>query len=33
MSGSMYDLNVATYSPEGRIYQVEYATKAVESSE
>ncbi|CAD8097770.1 unnamed protein product [Paramecium primaurelia] len=33
MSGSMYDLSVATYSQEGRIYQVEYATKAVENSE
>jgi 20S proteasome subunit alpha 7 len=33
MSGSMYDLSVTTFSPEGKIYQVEYATKAVETSE
>ena len=30
-SGSGYDLSAATFSPDGRIFQVEYATKAVES--
>lgn len=30
MSG--YDLSVCTYSPEGRVFQVEYAAKAVEKS-
>ena len=45
MSGSMvnclkhikflfkYDISVTTISPEGKIYQVEYAQKAVENSE
>lgn len=27
-----YDLSASTYSPEGRIFQVEYAGKAVEKS-
>ena len=27
-----YDLSASTYSPEGRIFQVEYAAKAVEKS-
>lgn len=27
-----YDLSVTTYSPDGRVYQVEYANKAVENS-
>eukprot|EP01096_Ripella_sp_DP13-Kostka_P000163 TRINITY_DN1021_c0_g1_i1.p1 TRINITY_DN1021_c0_g1~~TRINITY_DN1021_c0_g1_i1.p1 ORF type:complete len:265 (+),score=113.40 TRINITY_DN1021_c0_g1_i1:40-795(+) len=30
--GSGYDLSAATLSPEGRIFQVEYAAKAVEAS-
>jgi len=30
-SGSGYDLSAATFSPDGRIFQVEYATKAVVS--
>lgn len=29
-SGSGYDLSSSTFSPDGRIFQVEYATKAVE---
>jgi len=34
MSGSSagYDISASIYSPEGQIFQVEYATKAVESS-
>ena len=32
MSGSGYDLSVDTYSPEGRVFQVEYAAKAVDLS-
>eukprot|EP00823_Brevimastigomonas_motovehiculus_P009668 TRINITY_DN9397_c0_g1_i1.p1 TRINITY_DN9397_c0_g1~~TRINITY_DN9397_c0_g1_i1.p1 ORF type:complete len:286 (-),score=57.14 TRINITY_DN9397_c0_g1_i1:366-1223(-) len=31
-TGSGYDLSVSTFSPEGRVFQVEYATKAVEKS-
>lgn len=27
-----YDLSVTTYSPDGRVFQVEYANKAVEKS-
>jgi 20S proteasome subunit alpha 7 len=30
--GAGYDLSVSTYSPEGRIFQVEYAYKAVENA-
>lgn len=33
MSGSMYDLSCMTFSPDGRIFQVEYASKAVENGE
>lgn len=32
MSGSGYDLSTTTYSPEGRIFQAEYAQKCVDSS-
>lgn len=31
-SGSGYDLNSSTFSPDGRIFQVEYAAKAVENA-
>jgi len=31
-SGSGYDLSASTFSPDGRIFQVEYASKAVENS-
>lgn len=31
-SGSGYDLSSSTFSPDGRIFQVEYANKAVENS-
>lgn len=31
-TGSGYDQSVSTYSPEGKLFQVEYAYKAVESS-
>jgi len=31
-SGSGYDLSAATFSPDGRIFQVEYAGKAVENA-
>ena len=27
-----YDLSVSTFSPDGRVFQVEYAQKAVDSS-
>jgi len=30
--GTGYDLSATTYSPEGRVFQVEYAQKAVENS-
>ncbi|KAK6099668.1 putative proteasome subunit alpha type-7 [Batrachochytrium dendrobatidis] len=30
--GTGYDLSASTYSPDGRIFQVEYAVKAVENS-
>ena len=30
--GTGYDLSASTYSPDGRIFQVEYAGKAVENS-
>eukprot|EP01071_Lankesteria_metandrocarpae_P009490 Lankesteria_metandrocarpae@DN5204_c0_g2_i1.p1 len=30
--GAGYDLSVATFSPDGRVFQVEYACKAVDSS-
>jgi 20S proteasome alpha/beta subunit len=32
MSGSGYDDSVIFLSPEGKIYQIEYAEKAVEGS-
>lgn len=31
-SGSGYDLSASTFSPDGRIFQVEYATKAVSNA-
>lgn len=30
--GTGYDLSVTTYSPDGRVFQTEYATKAVDNS-
>eukprot|EP00920_Eleutheroschizon_duboscqi_P009224 GHVT01021087.1.p1 GENE.GHVT01021087.1~~GHVT01021087.1.p1 ORF type:complete len:194 (+),score=6.57 GHVT01021087.1:240-821(+) len=30
--GAGYDLSVSTFSPDGRVFQVEYASKAVDSS-
>jgi len=30
--GTGYDLSASTYSPDGRIFQIEYAGKAVENS-
>lgn len=30
--GTGYDLSASTYSPDGRIFQIEYAQKAVESA-
>jgi 20S proteasome subunit alpha 7 len=31
-TGSGYDLSVTTFSPDGRVFQIEYAQKAVENS-
>jgi 20S proteasome subunit alpha 7 len=31
-SGSGYDLSSSTFSPDGRIFQIEYASKAVENA-
>jgi len=31
-TGSGYDLSVTTFSPDGRVFQVEYAAKAIEKS-
>ena len=33
MSGTGYDLSTAIYSPDGRVFQVEYALKAVDTAE
>lgn len=33
MSGTGYDLSTSIYSQDGRIFQIEYAQKAVENSE
>uniref|UniRef100_A0A672SDV1 Proteasome alpha-type subunits domain-containing protein n=1 Tax=Sinocyclocheilus grahami TaxID=75366 RepID=A0A672SDV1_SINGR len=30
--GTGYDLSASTFSPDGRVFQVEYATKAVENN-
>uniref|UniRef100_A0A8C6BZZ9 Proteasome alpha-type subunits domain-containing protein n=1 Tax=Monodon monoceros TaxID=40151 RepID=A0A8C6BZZ9_MONMO len=30
--GTRYDLSASTFSPDGRVFQVEYAMKAVENS-
>jgi hypothetical protein len=30
--GTGYDLSVTTFSPDGRVFQIEYATKAVDNS-
>jgi 20S proteasome subunit alpha 7 len=30
--GTGYDLSSSTYSPDGRVFQVEYAMKAVDNS-
>jgi Proteasome subunit A N-terminal signature len=32
-SGSGYDLSASTFSPDGRIFQVEYAAKAVDQAD
>lgn len=32
MSGTGYDLSTTTFSPDGRVFQVEYAYKAIEKS-
>ncbi len=29
----MYDLSATTFSPEGKIFQIEYAQKAIDNSE
>eukprot|EP01015_Nassula_variabilis_P030725 TRINITY_DN679_c0_g1_i12.p1 TRINITY_DN679_c0_g1~~TRINITY_DN679_c0_g1_i12.p1 ORF type:complete len:249 (-),score=34.64 TRINITY_DN679_c0_g1_i12:94-840(-) len=33
MSGSYYDISSMTYSPDGRVFQVEYSQKVIENSE
>lgn len=33
MSGTGYDLSTSIYSQDGRIFQLEYAQKAIENSE
>lgn len=33
MSGSGFDLNTATFSQDGRIFQIEYAEKVLENSD
>jgi hypothetical protein len=30
--GTGYDLSVTTFSPDGRVFQIEYAAKAVDNS-
>lgn len=32
LGGWQYDLSVTTFSPDGRVFQIEYATKAVDNS-